>query len=453
MPKHISFLLLILFTACTRPGTIDMLTDTASWDEGTNLKDHQLCSDTTGQIHYFIAKDFSKLKNFHLRMELQTEEDADGALFFHTSPDNPQKGYEVKINNAVTGDRSKLAKTGSLTGIRNLCYRSVEPGEWFSMDVFVEENHIRILLNDHPAVDYTEPGEPYRPEALTDRRVSSGMLALYTGLKGISIRKMDLEKLPSGENVVCTDEAYTERITALHTQFYPVVDYHVHIKGALTIEQALDSSARLGINYGIAANCGLLFPITNDEQLNDYMESIEGLPIFKAMQAEGREWVDLFSPEAIKQFDYAFTDAMTWTNRDGMRMRLWIPEEVEVGDPQDFMEQLVSQIESVVTEPVAIYVNPTYLPEAIADQYDELWTPERIDRVVKALKNNDVALEINSRLRLPGEAFISKAKEAGLKFAFGTNNTDENLGRSDYALEMIEKYAIGPEQIFLPGEK
>ena len=46
------------------------------------------------------------------------------------------------------------------------------------------------------------------------------------------------------------------------------------------------------------------------------------------------------------------------------------------------MDQLVSQIEQVVTEPVAIYVNPTYLPESIADRYDELWTDERIDRIV-----------------------------------------------------------------------
>ena len=78
------------------------------------------------------------------------------------------------------------------------------------------------------------------------------------------------------------------------------------------------------------------------------------------MQAEGREWQELFSKETIAQFDYVFTDAMTWTNDDGERMRLWIKEETEVGDPQKFMEQLVSQIESIVrNEPINIYVNPT----------------------------------------------------------------------------------------------
>ncbi len=44
-----------------------------------------------------------------------------------------------------------------------------------------------------------------------------------------------------------------------------------------------------------------------------------------AMQAEGREWLDLFSDESRERFDYAFTDAMTWTNNRGVRQRLWIP--------------------------------------------------------------------------------------------------------------------------------
>jgi hypothetical protein len=37
---------------------------------------------------------------------------------------------------------------------------------------------------------------------------------------------------------------------------YPMVDYHVHLKGGLTLEQALDRSRRDGIGYGIAVNCG-----------------------------------------------------------------------------------------------------------------------------------------------------------------------------------------------------
>lgn len=133
-------------------------------------------------------------------------------------------------------------------------------------------------------------------------------------------------------------------------------------------------------------------------------------------------------------------------------MRLWIPEETDVGDPEDFMEQLVAQIEKIVTEPISIYVNPSYLPEEIADRYEELWTDERIDRVILALKENGVALELNSRYELPGLRFIQRAKEEGVKFAMGTNNTTaENLGKLDWSMKIVHDLNLQSSDMFLPG--
>ncbi|MCK7537120.1 MAG: hypothetical protein MZV63_42240 [Marinilabiliales bacterium] len=45
---------------------------------------------------------------------------------------------------------------------------------------------------------------------------------------------------------------------------------------------------------------------------------------YTAMQAEGREWVNLFSMESIEKFDYVFTDAMTFTDDKGGRNRIWL---------------------------------------------------------------------------------------------------------------------------------
>ena len=120
---------------------------------------------------------------------------------------------------------------------------------------------------------------------------------------------------------------------------FPLIDLHVHLKGGLTLEQALANARKYGYTYGIAVNCGLNFPINNNESLRQFLQENEKpRQAFFAMQAEGREWLELFSKEAIAEFDYVFTDAMTWTNDNGKRMRLWIPEEVEIGDPQNFMD-------------------------------------------------------------------------------------------------------------------
>jgi hypothetical protein len=231
------------------------------------------------------------------------------------------------------------------------------------------------------------------------------------------------------------------------------LDLHVHLKQGLTLEQALVKSREYGITYGIAVNCGLGMTLPNEEALQEFLRTYEKPPqTYLAMQAEGREWLDLFSRESMEKFDYVFTDSMTWSNDDGKRMRLWIKDEVETGEPQHFMEMLVDRTVGILeTEPIDIYVNPTFIPDEIAGLYDELWTPERMDRVISALVRNDVALEINDRRKIPSIEFIRRAKAAGTKFTFGTNNGgSDDLGNLEYCLTVIEECGLEPEDIWIP---
>jgi hypothetical protein len=244
---------------------------------------------------------------------------------------------------------------------------------------------------------------------------------------------------------------YQKEISALSADYFPLVDLHVHLKGGLTIDEALAKSRQTGITYGIAQNCGLGFPVTNDEGLKRFIKSLEGKPVFIAMQAEGREWVNLFSPEAITQCDYVFTDAMTFTDHKGRRMRLWRPNEVHVDDKQQFMDMLVGKIVAIMNEePIDIYVNPTFLPAVIEKEYDTLWTRGRMEKVIRAAVENNVAIEINSRYKLPSPTFIKLAKKIGAKFAFGTNNGDAELGTCEYARQMVRECNLAKKDMFIP---
>lgn len=232
---------------------------------------------------------------------------------------------------------------------------------------------------------------------------------------------------------------------------FPIVDYHVHLKGDFTYDKAVEHSKQTGIRYGIALNCGLGFPTQTDSAALSWLESMKGSPFLLAMQAEGREWVKIFSPEVISKFDYVFTDAMTYTDSSGKRVRLWIKEEVSVTDNQQFMDDLVNRIETILgTEPIDIYVNPTFLPECLAADYDRLWTRDRMLRVINAAVRNHVAIEINNRYRIPTEKFIRLAKKNGVKFAFGTNNSDSNMGDLDYCLLMVERCGLEAGDLFRP---
>jgi hypothetical protein len=201
-------------------------------------------------------------------------------------------------------------------------------------------------------------------------------------------------------------------------------------------------------------NGGVGFPVQDDAAARAFVESMRGQPVFLALQAEGREWMRMFSRETRARFDYIFTDSMTWTNAAGKRLRLWLPAEADFGpDTQGFIEELVAAAVRIMeTEPIDIYVNPTFLPATIAARYDELWTEERMQRVIMAAVRHGVAIEINARYRLPSERFIRAAKAAGAKFTIGTNNASaQDFGDWSYPVEIQRKLGLSWRDFWAPG--
>ena len=236
---------------------------------------------------------------------------------------------------------------------------------------------------------------------------------------------------------------------------FQLIDLHIHLKGGFTIGDAVEKSNYENIKYGIAVNCGIGFPVQNDSQLDSVISIMKKYPQFyNGMQAEGREWVNLFTKESIKKFDYVFTDAMTFVDKKGRRNRIWLRDETWIDDEQQFMDDLVSLIVNIISgEPIDIYVNPTYLPEQMVGKYKELWTESRMDNVIQAAKKHNVAIEINNRFKIPSNEFIARAKTAGVKFTIGTNNIDGNFPGPDYAREMIKKCRLKESDFFIPGRK
>jgi histidinol phosphatase-like PHP family hydrolase len=123
-----------------------------------------------------------------------------------------------------------------------------------------------------------------------------------------------------------------------------------------------------------------------------------------------------------------------------------------IADPQEFMDTLVDRTVGILnTEPVDIYVNPTFLPDVLAKDYESLWTEERRRKVIDAAVKNGVAIELNNRYKLPSASFVKMAKEAGAKFTFGTNNAAAaDLGRCEYGLEMVRACKLVWQDFFVP---
>lgn len=420
-----------------------------------------------GRSHLFYSGPVrgASFRNFELEVDCLARPNCNSGVYFHTAYQEtnfPFKGFEVQINNTFAeGSYKERKKTGSLYGLRNVYRQFIGDDQWFKLRVAVRGKNVQIRLNDMLVVDYIEPTPPVIPDGPeTGRFLDRGTFALQchnTGsvarFRSVRVRPLPDDTPTPGGPAPAADETFRAIINNGRHNI-PMVDYHVHLKLGLTLEQALAKSRRDGIEYGIAINCGKGFPTENDAQVRAFFDSMKGQPCFIAMQAEGREWLQMFSRPVMALFDYIFTDAMTWTDNRGKRMRLWMPEEVGViADPQEFMDTLVDRATGILEhEPIDIYANPTYLPDAIAKDYDALWTEARMQKVIGAAVKNGVAIEINNRYKIPSAKIIRAAKTAGCKFSMGTNNTGpQDLGRCEYGLRMIDECKLVWQDFFVPG--
>lgn len=455
MKNFLSFLLVttcfctIVLESCTQYGVAEPI-DTFNDMQGNSIQSNGITvnPDTT----WFVPNEY---RNFVLTGEAYTQPHSEAAILFHT---DGTSGYALAIHNgAIDGTH----KTGSLVAIRNL-YRSLaEDNEWFNFKLSVQGHNISVCINGTEVVCYTEPDKPYRTQAYAQRLLDSGRIALQ-GIKGkVKFRNLYVTRFKDNTiNASDTLPAVNEQadgIIRLQQQNFPVIDYHMHLKGGLTKELAHAMSMNYGINYGVAPNAGeggVGRMLANDREVYAYFDEVKDMPFLRGVQGEGRKWTSTFSQEALGVFDYLFTDAMTIVDHKGRLSRIYRPEEVHYDGitKEEYMEHLVDQTVKILTnEPADIYANPTYLPEDMQADYDRYWSDEHIDRVLDVLEQQHIALEINARYQIPSFDIIRRAKARGIKFTFGTNNVDADFGRLEYCVKAVEACGLTADDMWFPS--
>ena len=317
MKNTILSLLSLLVLSCAASG--DWKTD-----DGKAVKNGELALASGDRL-----TSIKEYRNFIMSGKAFTAKGAEASLLFHT---DGESGYEVILHNgAIDGTR----KTGSLAAVRNL-YRSLaEDSCWFDFQLAVRGKNIAVSINGTDVVCYTEPDAPYRTAEYAKRLLSSGAIILQakegeTKFKDIAIVELGDDVRNENDTLPAVDEQ-NDAIIRLQQRNFPVIDYHVHLKGGLTKEMAHAMSMNYGINYGVAPNAGeggVGRMLADDKEVYEYYEEVKPLPFLCGVQGEGRRWTKTFSQEALGIFDYLFTDAMTIRDHKNRNSRIYRAEEV-----------------------------------------------------------------------------------------------------------------------------
>jgi hypothetical protein len=231
---------------------------------------------------------------------------------------------------------------------------------------------------------------------------------------------------------------------------FPMVDYHVHLSKAMTIEKAVELANARGVKFGIVEHPGPGYTIVDDAALRKYLDMLKPYPVYRGLQPVYPGWSKALSIELLGQLDYVLMDALTLPEKDGGWLRIWRADTV-VTDKKPFMERYVQfNLQVLTEEPIDIFAWPTYLPARISQDYDVLWTEERMQTLVEAAVKKDIAIEINELAKVPKARFIALAQKAGLKFTFGTDSRDERAGKFDYCLQMAKQCQLTEKDMFKP---
>lgn len=135
----------------------------------------------------------------------------------------------------------------------------MKDNEWFELSFRVVENRCEVFVNGTKVVDYIQPEDPYRPKndklRFLSRRIA---LQCHDKQSKVYFKSIQVKPLPKAEKYkMLVSREWDDKITKLCLENFPIIDFHVHLKGGLTIAQACETSMKLGINYGIAPNCGI----------------------------------------------------------------------------------------------------------------------------------------------------------------------------------------------------
>jgi hypothetical protein len=127
--------------------------------------------------HLFYVGDDKPFVDFELRVDVMTEPNSNGGIYFHTKYQEqgwPKYGFEAQVNNTYEKDPQK---TGSLYAVKSVLKKHVDDNVWYTETIIVKGKNVKIKINDEVVVDYDEPADKKAGEDFT-RKIDQGTFAL-----------------------------------------------------------------------------------------------------------------------------------------------------------------------------------------------------------------------------------------------------------------------------------
>lgn len=276
-----------------------------------------------------------------------------------------------------------------------------------------------------------------RRKFLKNTLLSTGSLLITPALASKHVFNLDFE----------TSQAKT---TPTDTELgFPLLDLHVHTTENFTIEDILILGEKRNVNFGIVEHPAP-WALKDDKDLEGYINHLKKYPVYIGLQPTTPGWSKNYSKALLDQVDYVLMDAQMVPQGNGDTWQIW-QFDTYIDDTEDFMKRYMDYtLEILNNEPINIFGWPLFLPVCISRDYYKLWTQKRMQQIINAAKKRNIAIEINDMSHTPHKEFILMAKAAGLKFTFGSDSRNQNVGRLAYCKRIARECRLTQNDFYIP---
>jgi hypothetical protein len=150
---------------------------------------------TRGPVaHLFYVGETNAFKNFELKVDVMTEPNSNGGIYFHTAYQEkgfPRAGIECQVNVS----QSDWIKSGSLYGLANFGLTFAKDNQWWTQHIIVRGRKVIVKIDGKNMIEYNEP--PVSPTG-RGKRLSEGTFALQAHdpksivrYKNIRVKRLD----------------------------------------------------------------------------------------------------------------------------------------------------------------------------------------------------------------------------------------------------------------------
>lgn len=242
-------------------------------------------------------------------------------------------------------------------------------------------------------------------------------------------------------------KATAERTQTFLRRGLRLCDFHIHLRGGMTVAKALARERASGVASAFIANHGRGWEIDSNEKLNAFIDAArrEGLEngrlIRVGAQVNDRDWYRQIDAATRSRLDFILADALIM---DGQK--LW--EDFPIPDPKAWMERYFAHNMQILDEPITVFANPTYLPKALESRWDELWTDARLKALFAKAKEKGIAMEVQAESPFQRHPrYLKFARESGCLISLGTNNFNDRAPSLDAWFTALDALDLPPSRL------